>query len=402
MTATKYNVDVVVGLQFGSEAKGKIVEYISPDYDILVRTGAPNAGHTVYFGDIPVAFQQIPCGAIANEDADLVIGAGGLILKSVLKKEMDKLDDCGVWGKRLMIDRQAAIIDDDHIRQERGGADPCTYIHDPMSCPTWQALNASGQDCEACEMVADDDLWKKIGSTREGCGAALAAKIWRRGDITLVKDDEEMMDWASDGTIEVQDTALWLNDRADAGANILLEGTQGAGLSVLHGYYPFVTSRDTNVSNWLAEAGLSPRVVRHIIGVMRTFPIRVAGNSGPVAAKELSWTDIEKFAGAPEGSICEKTTVTKRVRRIFEFNTDDVEKAILINRPTHFALMFMDYVDYSIAGTNKIEKLTERCMDYIKMVQQEVPFLKETGICFLSTGAHPSALIDTGWRSNDD
>lgn len=399
----KHNIDVVVGLQFGSEAKGKIVEYIAPDYDIMVRTGAPNAGHTAYYGDIPVAFQQIPCGAIANEDAILVIGAGGLILKSVLKKEMEKLNECGAWGNRLLIiDEQAALIDDNHIRQERGGADPCTYIHNPMSCPTWKALNTDGKDCEACEMIADGDLWKKIGSTREGCGAALAARIWRKGDITLVKDDKELMDWASDGTIEVRDTALFLNDEAEAGAKILLEGTQGAGLSMFHGYYPYTTSRDTNVSNWLAEAGLSPMVVRNIIGVMRTFPIRVAGNSGPVDAKELSWNDIEAFSGAPDGSICEKTTVTKRIRRVFEFNYNDVEKAILINRPTHFALMFMDYVDYHSAGVNCIEGLSEKCINYMEHLKINLPFVKEIGIQFISTGPHPNALIDCGWKKELD
>lgn len=304
---------------------------------------------------------------------------------------MDLLDECGAWGDRLIIDQQAGIIDDDHVRQEYGGHVGCEDRHDPMKCKFWLDLNKEGKDCESCHLMSKDDLWKKIGSTREGCGAALAARIWRRGDITLVKDDEEMMDWSSDGVIEVRDTAMFLNYQADTGAKILLEGTQGAGLSVFHGYYPFTTSRDTNAANWLAEAGLSPKIVRNIIGVMRTFPIRVAGNSGPVASKELSWNDIETFAGAPEGSICEKTTVTKRIRRVFEFNYIDVEKAILINRPTHFAITFIDYINWEDRGVSTMRDLSEKSKSYIYNIVDTLGIYNK--VHWLSTGPHPTEII---------
>lgn len=389
----KYNVDIVVGLQFGSEAKGKIVEHIAQNYDIMVRTGAPNAGHTVYYGDIPVAFQQIPCGSIANENAKLVIGAGGLILKSVLKKEMEKLDTCGAWGDRLIIDQQACIIDKNHVLAEHGGAE-CPSYSDPMECDRWKELNTNGKDCEACEEMQSTDLWKKIGSTREGCGAALAARVWRQGGITQVKDDVEMMDWANDGTIKIMDTAVWLNEQVDHQARILLEGTQGCGLSMFHGYYPYCTSRDTNASNWLAEAGLSPKVVRDVIGVMRTFPIRVAGNSGPCSSEEISWSAVEQLAGAPEGSISEKTTVTKRIRRVFRFNTADVMKAIAINRPNVIALTFIDYLNWEDKGKSKLDDLSPKSVVMIKHILNAIGGKNTDNLRYLSTGPKPNAIID--------
>ena len=378
---------------FGSEGKGKIIEHIASDYDIMVRTGAPNAGHSVWLPSAisRFAFQQIPCGAITNKRAILVIGAGGLILKNVLQREIEKLKECGVWGDRLIIDRQAGIIDHKHVLEEHGGT-ICPDHLDPMNCKEWkEQLNPYGKSCGDCVQMTKDDLWKKIGSTREGCGAALSARVWRKGNITLVKDDQEMMDLADSGVFRIMDTSVWLNEQIDHQARILLEGTQGSGLSVFHGYYPYTTSRDTNAANWLAEAGLSPKVVRSVIGVMRTFPIRVAGNSGPSSSKELEWNDIEKFAGAPEGSIKEKTTVTKRIRRVFEFNYDDVRKALLINRPDSVAITFVDYLNWNDRGKTTIKDLSEKSLKWIESLGEELRITDR--IHFLSTGARPEEMI---------
>ena len=131
------------------------------------------------------------------------------------------------------------------------------------------------------------------------------------------------------------------------GDRVIVEGTQGFGLSILHGeHYPYATSRDTSASGALSEAGLSPIDVDCIVLVIRSYPIRVAGNSGPLP-NETTWDAVTGSSGAADNLI-ERTTVTGKVRRIAAFDGKAVNRAIAVNNPTHICLNHADYFDFDV------------------------------------------------------
>ena len=328
-------VDIICGMSFGSEGKGRLIEQIASNYDILVRTGAPNAGHKVWninsSGDKrQYAHQIIPCGIWANPEAVAVLGAGAMLDLEQLTKELNWIKYEGLPfspEKQLYIDENAVIIDQIHVDEEQ-----------PMH--------------------------ERMGSTAHGCGAALISKIRRDGSIRQVKNVPELKPF-------VTDTIKFLNDSLDNGQRVMIEGTQGSMLS-LHTtpYYPFCTSRDTNASNWLAEAGLAPGWVDTIWGVLRPYPIRVHGNSGPTGAAELTWEEVRDRSGN-NAVVPEITTVTKKTRRIFEFSPTDFNRAMSINRPSKLCLNFADYIDVKNFGLSyhndghQLEDLSPRTHEWM-------------------------------------
>ena len=132
--------------------------------------------------------------------------------------------------------------------------------------------------------------------------------------------------------------------------------------------YPFVTSRDTNTASFLTEAGISPQLVDEIILAIRTYAIRVAGNSGPFP-NEITWDELSKRVGK---NIKEKTTVTKKTRRVAEFDTEVVKKAIMINRPTQIALQFLNYLFPQDENKNSWNSLTKEAKDYINKLEEDL------------------------------
>ena len=328
MNITGY-VDVIVGLSSGSEGKGKIAAALADEYDIAVRTGGVQAGHTIHDeNDNEYKMQTIPCFWI-NPGCRLVLGAGALINYEILEREIKWASDAGkpVNG-RLFIDRHAGIVEDGH-------------------------------------MQAEAELRESIASTCEGVGAATVDRIWRRGDLKLVKDmPEQLAKLIEKHEINVTDTAMFLNKQLDQGARVILEGTQGMGLDLFHGPYPFVTSRSTIAANWFAEAGLSPTTCRRIYGVVRTFPTRVGGNSGGKGVDETTWDKVKDSAKLKE-DIVEISTVTKRTRRVFQFSKEDFQKALALNRPTHLCITGLDYLNGEDRGKTKLTELSKETQDWL-------------------------------------
>ncbi len=332
----KRNVTVVVGGQFGSEAKGKVISFLANEFDIAVRTGSPNAGHTVLDGSQIYRLQQIPA-TFLNKKCVLCIGAGSLINPEVLRKEVKRTNTKG----RLFIDPQTGIIEEKHLKQE-------------------------------------SELVKNIGSTGKGCGAALINRIWRK--------DFKLAESVFKKEFKIKNVSEIINRGIDDGKNILVEGTQGFGLSLYHGTYPYVTSRDTTASNFLAEAGISPLVIRDIILVVRTYPIRVAGFSGPMA-NEILWNEISKRIGR---EVIEFTTVTKKIRRVAEFDVELVKKAIDINRPTQIALQFLNYLFPIDENKSRWSDLSKDAKKYVKNLENKLG----VPITLIGTGQKNEAMID--------
>uniref|UniRef100_Q01T19 Adenylosuccinate synthetase n=1 Tax=Solibacter usitatus (strain Ellin6076) TaxID=234267 RepID=Q01T19_SOLUE len=324
-------VDVLVGGQYGSEGKGHVASYLAPEYDFLVRAGGPNAGHTVYEEPNAYAHHQLPSGTRFS-NSKLVIAPGAVLAVEKLLKE---IADCQVDNERLTIDPQAMIIEPGDISFEEKG------------------------------------LKNSIGSTAQGVGSASSRKILRtaaRPKVKLAKDVVQLRPFVKE--------TLGILERAFArGQRVFLEGTQGTGLSIHHGFYPYVTSRETSVSGCLAEAGIAPTRVRRTIIAVRSYPIRVESpmdaTSGPMK-RELDWATISFRSGIPVEELeeKEKTTTTKKRRRVAEFDWSLLRKSASLNGPTDVALTFVDYINVHNRKARRFEQLTSITVQLIEEIER--------------------------------
>ncbi|VVN41459.1 Adenylosuccinate synthetase [Pseudomonas fluorescens] len=347
-------VDVLVGGQYGSEGKGNIAHYLAPEYDVLVRVGGPNAGHKVYrVDDKPYTFRQLPSGALGNKDATLVIGAGAVISLEVLLREITEL---ALTYEKVIIDPQAMIIDQADI--------------------DWEESVLKGA----------------IGSTAQGIGSATARKILERvpeTKVRLAKDIPSLKHYLSD-SVEFFATCL------SGGKKIMLEGTQGTSLSLHHGFYPHVTSRATTAAACLSEAGLSPRHVRKVMMVCRTYPIRVGdsvtGNSSGFMSQPIKFSDIAERSGIPLSELDETEvgSVSHRPRRVAEFDWAQLRKSLLLNGPTDIALTFADYIDVNNRNAYRYEQLTDKTLRFI----EEIEKVSGIPVSMISTAFNDRNIID--------
>lgn len=348
----KGKVDIVVGTQFGSEAKGKIVQILANKYRGAVRVGAPNAGHTIIHQDTKYKMRSIPC-AWVNPQAFMFIGAGGMINTHVLFDEIAQVS----VKDRLYIDPQCNIVDEDDAATERTA-----------------------------------DMFNKIGSTSEGVGIAQARKVRRTGPVILARDIKALWPYLA----EEHGVAEQMINLLDAGRNIIIEGTQGFGLSLNHGFYPYVTSRDVLASSMLSDAGLPPTYVGEVFGVMRTYPIRVAGNSGPFCKEadlEVTWDDIARWSGSKD-KLVEFTTVTGRVRRVGTIDWGFMKRSIRMNGVTKLFITFMDYInalDYGNKGDG-FDRLSETSQAFI----QKAESILGVTVVGVSTGPKADEMV---WRN---
>lgn len=323
-------VDVLVGGQYGSEGKGNIVGHIAPEYDLFVRVGGPNAGHQVYAVPTPEKYFHLPSGSERAPYAQLLLGPGSVIYPPKLLAEISAHK---ITANRLVIDEHAMIIED------------------------------ADKEAEKAKLAS-------MGSTTQGVGAASARKIMGRGGaevppVRLAKDVPELKAY-------IGQAQRVLDEAYCRGQRILLEGTQGTSLSLHHGPYPHVTSRDTTVSGCLADAGIAPGRVRRTIAVFRTYPIRVAGPSGDFGGDEITHDDISTRSGIPIGELKsrEVTTTTGRARRFGEFDWVQLHRSCVLNGPTDIALTFVDYLSVRNRDAYRFEQLTEETLRFIEEVER--------------------------------
>lgn len=347
-------VDVIVGGQFGSEGKGHIASYLSREYGVLLRVGGPNAGHRVLLDSGSYVHHQLPSGTLRNVSARLVIAPGAVINPGTL---LEEISHCKVDSQRLAIDPQTMIIADRDRKAEAG-------------------------------------LQERISSTGQGVGAATARRVLDRGKaVKFAKDIRELKPFVRD-TWEVLESAYKRGER------VLVEGTQGTGLSLFHGIYPYVTSRDTTVSGCLSEAGVPPTRVRKSIVVFRTFPIRVAnppgGTSGPL--RDLSLEQVAERASIPVDELREKerTSTTNRERRFGAFDWEQLRKNSALNGPTDLAITFADYFDPKNVEARRYEQLMPETIRFI----EEVERIGAAPVSMISTRFDFRSIIDRRtWRA---
>lgn len=308
-------VTIVVGGQFGGEGKGKVVYELgrSMDVDIGVKVGGTNCGHTVMIDHKPVILRQLPTTALLN-DSISIIAAGSYIDLDLL---FDEMKICGIGRDQVFIDPNAVIISKEHkIAEQESG------------------------------------ISERIGAPITGSSEAIISRI-KRIDAKLLASNCEMLQGM------IYDTKKIMRRLVDKGGDLIIEGSQGYGSSLLHTtYYPYCTSRDTTAAAFLSEAGLSPFDVTDIVMCIRSFPIRMGGHSGELP-NETNW---DSLSHEPE-----LTSVNRDERRVGAFDPIIVNRAIEANKPSKIVLNHMDYVIEKEAKTFlfKVENSLNRRVDYL-------------------------------------
>jgi adenylosuccinate synthase len=343
-------VSIVVGGQFGSEGKGKValelVRYHHGSAVTVVRVGGPNSGHTAYDRNGKKwALRQMPAACI-DKNVDVIFPAGSYIDPALLVEEISALD---YPADRIFISEHARVITPEHRAWEEHAG-----------------------------------IIRSIGSTGSGVGAAVLAAVSRNAENfplkSLAAGKCEMLRPFTRDVAAHLDTALSLNQR------VIVEGTQGFGLSLLDsGFWPEVTARCTTAAGALAEAGLSPRVVDNVVLVIRSYPIRVAGKSGPLAG-ELTWDELGERTG--KVGLQEFTTVTQKLRRVGEFDPHLVKQAIIANRPDQIVLNHMDYV----GDESEIDQPNSPVSNFLRKITSEIGPVHWLGFS-------PAAVVDHSLRN---
>jgi len=334
------SVTVVVGGQFGSEGKGKVAQQLARERRAaaVVRVGGSNSGHTgiTPSGETKV-LRHLPTAAL-DPHAMCVLAAGSYLDPELLQEE---IESTGLTRDRLLIDENAFLI------------------------------RPGDRDAESA-----GDLGERIGSTCSGTGAAVTRRVARLSASDLASSSRDLQPY-------VGNTRAFLRACLDRDRQVIIEGTQGFGLSLLHSqHFPNVTSRDTTAAAVLAETGLSPLDVQDVVLVLRAFPIRVAGNSGGFGSEEIDWATVTREGGHPD-KLVEYTSVTQRVRRVARFDPDLVRHAIAVNRPSTIALNHLDHVD--AAARDGV--LTDRARSFVAEVAAQI------GQPVNLVGLGPSSLV---------
>ncbi|MEX2513153.1 MAG: adenylosuccinate synthase [Cyclobacteriaceae bacterium] len=333
-------MDVLLGLQWGDEGKGKVVDYLAPKYDLVARfQGGPNAGHTLEFDGIKHVLHQIPSG-IFRENLINIIGNGVVLDPVVLKQEIEALKKFNInFKKNLFVSKKATII-----------------------LPTHKLLDA------AYEKSKGD---KKIGSTLKGIGPTYQDKIGRIalrvGDIlsedfsekyrALVERHLSILNYYQYSSkdistleavffeaveffkgLNLEETELMVNDAIKSGKKVLAEGAQGSLLDIDFGSYPFVTSSSTMAAGACTGLGVAPSAIGSVYGIFKAYCTRVG--SGPFVT-ELFDEDGENMR--KEGN--EFGSTTGRPRRCGWIDLPALKYSIMINGVTELYMMKADVLN---------------------------------------------------------
>jgi adenylosuccinate synthase len=332
-------VDVILGLQWGDEGKGKIVDFFAKDYDLIARfQGGPNAGHTLYVKDKKIVLHQIPSG-VFHEGVINLIGNGVVLDPVILKKECDTVASFGVDVKKnLFIAERTHLI-----------------------LPTHRALD------KAAELSKGND---KIGSTLKGISPAYMDKTGRNGlrvgdlldknfttsYIKLRLKHQKLLDnYAFNEDISVWEEEFFealeflkqmnivngeyfLNSKLQQGKNVLAEGAQGSMLDIDFGTFPFVTSSSTITAGVCSGLGVAPQKIREVIGVTKAYCTRVGGGPFPT---ELNDDTGEKLRQTGN----EFGATTGRPRRCGWIDLVALRFACMVNGVTKLVMTKADVLD---------------------------------------------------------
>lgn len=374
-------IDVLLGLQWGDEGKGKIVDVLTPDYDVVARfQGGPNAGHTLEFGGHKYVLRSVPSG-IFQENSINIIGNGVVLDPALFKEEVEALEASGHdLTKRLLISKKTHLI-----------------------LPTHRLL-------DACYEQAKGD--SKIGTTGKGIGPAYAEKIARSGlrvgdilnnfekkynllkekhlgilqqykfDISALPEIEKI--WF-DGLKKLRefqfaDSEYYINKSLKDNKKVLAEGAQGTMLDIDFGSYPFVTSSNTIAAGACVGLGIAPQNIGDVYGIFKAYCTRVGSGPFPTELHDETGDQLRK-RGFEFGS------VTGRPRRCGWLDLVALKYAVMLDGVTKLIMMKSDVID---------------TFDKIKVcVAYEIDGKRTTDVPFdLEVGVTPIYEELKGWQND--
>jgi adenylosuccinate synthase len=332
-------VDVILGLQWGDEGKGKIVDFFAKEYDLIARfQGGPNAGHTLYIGDKKVVLHQIPSG-VFHENKINLIGNGVVLDPVVLKRECETVSSFGVdLKKNLFISERTHLI-----------------------LPTHRALD------KASELSKGHD---KIGSTLKGIGPAYMDKTGRNGlrvgdllrnDFKAVYDklyakhrqlldaysfSEDISAWEKDffegieflKKLNIVNGEYFINSLIASGKKVLAEGAQGSMLDIDFGTFPFVTSSNTISAGVCSGLGIAPQLIKEVFGITKAYCTRVGSGPFPTELEDATGEELRKLGN-------EFGATTGRPRRCGWIDLVALKFACMINGVTKIVMTKADVLD---------------------------------------------------------
>lgn len=355
-------VDVLLGLQWGDEGKGKIVDYFAPSYDVIARfQGGPNAGHTLYVKDKKIVLHQIPSG-IFHENTTNLIGNGVVLDAVTLRRECETVQSFGVdYRKNLYISERTHLI-----------------------LPTHRALD------KASELQKGNE---KIGSTLKGIGPAYMDKTGRNGlrvgdlldksfttqYIKLRLKHQKLLDsmnfhedisaWEEEffdalefmRQFKIVNGEYFINDKIRQGKKVLAEGAQGSMLDVDFGTFPFVTSSNTISAGVCTGLGIAPQKIKDVIGVTKAYCTRVGSGPFPTELHDATGEELRRIGN-------EFGATTGRPRRCGWIDLVALNFACMVNGVTKLVMTKADVLD-------AFDEL-KVCTSYVVNGQQttEVPF----------------------------
>ena len=418
-------VDVILGLQWGDEGKGKIVDFFAPKYDVIARfQGGPNAGHTLYVKDKKIVLHQIPSG-VFHENTVNLIGNGVVLDPVTLRRECESVAAFGVdYRKNLYISQRAHLI-----------------------LPTHRALD------KASEMSKGQE---KIGSTLKGIGPAYMDKTGRNGLrvgdlldksfttqyiklrlkhqklLDSLNFHEDLSEWEEEffealefmRQFKIVNGEYFINNKIAQGKTVLAEGAQGSMLDVDFGTFPFVTSSNTISAGVCTGLGVAPQQIRDVIGVSKAYCTRVGSGPFPTELEDATGEELRKVGN-------EFGATTGRPRRCGWIDGVALKFACMINGVTKIVMTKADVLDafaelkvctaYNIngerteevpfqmnkvriepvlqsfggwltdtTGVKKYDKLPQKMQDYVKFINQYLG----VKIAYISNGPGRDQLIE--------
>ena len=335
---------VVVGSQWGDEGKGKIVDFLTNDYNIIARfQGGPNAGHTLEFDGIKHVLHTIPSG-IFHENKINVIGNGVVIDPVIFKEEIEKLKELNVdLSNKLLISRKAHLI-----------------------LPTHRLID------KASELSKGK---KKIGSTLKGIGPTYMDKTGRNGlrigdleldgwedklntltnkHLNLINNFNVDIDFDINKLIEeftnsinfikslrFIDSEHYLNESINSGKKILGEGAQGSLLDIDFGTYPYVTSSNTTAAGACTGLGIAPNKINNVFGIFKAYTTRVGSGPFPTELKDETGERMAKIGN-------EFGATTGRPRRCGWLDLVILKHSITVNGVSELIMMTVSYTHLTL------------------------------------------------------
>lgn len=352
-------VNIVVGGHYGDEGKGKMVSYLAvkDNPPVIARAGVgPNAGHTVYKDGKKYGLRMIPCGFV-NDDSDLLIGPGVLV---DAKRFIDEVKLTKTDG-RIWLDERCSIIEEKHKKQDL----------------------AKG---------------KRIGTTGSGCGPASSDRVNRTA--IRAKDIPELRKYVTDVPVVV-------NGAISDGKEVLIEATQGFGLSLYYGNYPYVTSKDTSASMAAADIGVGPTRIDGVIIVFKAYMSRVGKDpyvnylSEADVKKDPVWSMVYERAidaGVSGNTVNEKLaeylgekgTVTGRPRKIGKFDFELAKYSSMVNSATQACVTCIDKLFPDTFGVTDYDDLSKDAAAHVAMIEKNIG----VNVTLISTGPGINDVID--------